>query len=104
MRRGLGTLIVHALLIGGAALTVAPLLWMVSASLMPTGAANTSPPPLLPPRVTFEHYIELFSHLDLAKAFANSLIVSVVGTLTTLITSSAATSATPTDSGAPTSA
>src|SRR5262249_10319628 len=54
MRRGLGTWILHALLIGGAALTVAPLLWMVSASLMPTGAANTSPPPLLPPRVTFE--------------------------------------------------
>ena len=90
MNRRLGTLIVHALLIAGAALTVAPLLWMVSASFMPTGSANTSPPPLLPSRVTFEHYVELFSHLDLARSFTNSLIVSIVGTLATLVTSSAA--------------
>lgn len=90
MNRRLGSLLLHALLIGGAALTVAPLLWMVSASLMPAGQANTSPPPLLPSRVTFEHYVQLFSHLDLARAFANSLLVSVVGTLCVLLTSSMA--------------
>ena len=90
MKRRLGTLILHAVLLAGAALTVAPLLWMVSASLMPTGAANTAPPPLLPSRVTFEHYIELFTHLDLTRPFLNSLLVSVVGTLLTLLTSSAA--------------
>ncbi len=90
MNRRMATLVLHALLIGGAALTVAPLLWMVSASLMPTGAANTAPPPLWPTRVTFEHYRELFTHLNLARSFANSLIVSVVGTLLTLLTSSMA--------------
>ena len=90
MKRRLGSLILHAVLLAGAALTVAPLLWMVSASLMPTGAANTAPPPLLPSRVTFEHYIELFTHLDLTRPFLNSLLVSVVGTLLTLLTSSAA--------------
>ena len=41
MNRRLGSLILHAVLIAGAALTVAPLLWMVSASLMPPGQANT---------------------------------------------------------------
>jgi len=85
-----GALILNAVLIGGAFLTVAPLLWMLSASLMPTGQANTSPPPLLPSRVTFEHYVELFTHLNLAQSFANSLLVSVVGTLATLVTSSMA--------------
>ena len=90
MKRRLGSLILHAVLLAGAALTVAPLLWMVSASLMPTGAANTAPPPLLPSRVTFEHYVELFTHLDLTRPFLNSLLVSVVGTLLTLLTSSAA--------------
>lgn len=89
MRR-LGPLVTNAILIAGAALTVAPLLWMLSASLMPTGAANTAPPPLLPSRVTFEHYIELFSHLNLARAFGNSLLVSVLGTVCTLVTSSMA--------------
>ncbi len=86
----LGPLLLNAILLAGAALTVAPLLWMLSASLMPTGAANTAPPPLLPSRVTFEHYIELFSHLNLARAFGNSLLVSVLGTVCTLVTSSMA--------------
>jgi multiple sugar transport system permease protein len=90
MNRRLGSLLLHAVLIAGAALTVAPLLWMLSASLMPSGQANTSPPPLLPSRVTFEHYVQLFSHLNLARAFANSLLVSGVGTLCVLITSSMA--------------
>ena len=90
MNRRLGSLLLHAALIAGAALTVAPLLWMVSASLMPAGQANTSPPPLLPSRDTFEHYEQLFSHLDLARAFLNSLLVSVVGTLCVLLTSSMA--------------
>ncbi|MCE9627819.1 MAG: carbohydrate ABC transporter permease [Candidatus Eisenbacteria bacterium] len=90
MNRRLGTLLLHAILIAGAALTVIPLLWMVSASLMPAGSANTAPPPLLPPRVTFEHYAELFTKLDLSRSFMNSLIVSVVGTLLTLLTSSMA--------------
>jgi len=90
MNRRLGSLLLHAVLIAGAALTVAPLLWMLSASLMPSGQANTSPPPLLPSRVTFDHYVQLFSHLNLARAFANSLLVSGVGTLCVLITSSMA--------------
>jgi len=90
MNRRLGSLVLHAVLIAGAALTVAPLLWMLSASLMPQGQANTSPPPLLPSRVTFQHYVQLFSHLNLARAFFNSLLVSGVGTLCVLITSSMA--------------
>jgi len=90
MRTRPGTLILNAVLIAGAALTVAPLLWMLSASFMPTGQANTSPPPLVPSRVTFAHYVELFTHLNLARSFANSLLVSVVGTTATLVTSSMA--------------
>ena len=90
MNRWLGSLVRHAVRIAGAALTVAPLLWMVSASLMPAGQANSSPPPLLPSRVTVEPYVQLFSHLDLARAFGNSLLVSSVGTLCVLITSSMA--------------
>ena len=87
MRLKPGALLLNAVLIAGALLTVAPLLWMLSASFMPTGQANSSPPPLLPSRVTFEHYRELFTHLSLARSFANSLLVSVVGTLATLVTS-----------------
>ena len=69
MKLRLGPLLLNAALIAGAALTVAP---------------------LLPSRVTFEHYVELFSHLNLSRAFANSLLVSVLGTACTLVTSSMA--------------
>ena len=40
MRVKPGPLLLNAVLIAGAALTIAPLLWMLSASLMPTGQAN----------------------------------------------------------------
>lgn len=70
----------HIALIGLAVLTMAPLLWMVSASLMPAGDANTSPPPLFPRRVTFEHYVTLFTRLDLGRCFANSAFIAIIGT------------------------
>ena len=80
----------HALLIGGAILAASPLLWMVSASLMRSGEANSSPPPLLPHHVTFEHYRALFTSLNLGRYFLNSLGISVGGTvLAVLITSMA---------------
>lgn len=75
------TLAVHGALLLGAALTVTPLLWMVSASLMPAGDASSFPPPFLPRQVTFEHYRELFTRLDLARRFMNSTIITVSATV-----------------------
>ena len=85
MRRHTTTTFVHVALIAGAALTLTPLLWMVSASFMPTGQANTFPPRLLPDHATIEHYTQLFVRLNLARAFVNSAIVSVIATLGALI-------------------
>jgi multiple sugar transport system permease protein len=85
VKRALPTLLLHAALAAGALLTLTPLAWMVSASLMPTGAANAMPPPFLPPRVTFEHYVDLFTHLNLARTFGNSLFVTVGATLFSLV-------------------
>jgi multiple sugar transport system permease protein len=90
MKRTLPSLLLHAALIVGAALTLAPLAWMVSASLMPAGAANAMPPPFLPPRVTFEHYAALFTRLNLARTFGNSLFVTVSATLCSLVINSMA--------------
>lgn len=75
----------HLLLVVAALLAAAPLLWMVSASLMRPGEANTSPPPLLPRQVTFEHYRALFSNLSLGRYFLNSLIIAVGGTLLAVV-------------------
>jgi multiple sugar transport system permease protein len=52
---------VNAALVVGAVLVAFPLLWMVSVSFMPTGAASTYPPPLLPAHPTLDNYRELFA-------------------------------------------
>jgi multiple sugar transport system permease protein len=83
-------LFVHLLLVFGAILTIVPLLWMLSASLMPQGEATRFPPNLLPSRVTFEHYAGLLTRLNLGRAFLNSLFVAVVATLCSLLLNSMA--------------
>jgi multiple sugar transport system permease protein len=77
----LGRLAVPAALTIAGVATALPLLWMVSASFMRPGEANTLPPPLLPAAPTLEHYTALFSRLQLLRNFGNSLIVACAVTL-----------------------
>ena len=61
--------------------TLAPLLWMLSISLMPAGDANVFPPRLWPRQVTWQHYVELFARLDVARYALNSAALSVSVTI-----------------------
>jgi len=90
MNRRPATVLVHATLLAGAVATLFPLFWMVSASFMPAGEANQSPPPLLPSRVTLEHYVALFERLHLGRAFANSLLLASAITVVSLTCNSMA--------------
>ncbi|HVE78828.1 MAG TPA: hypothetical protein VNA89_08205, partial [Gemmatimonadaceae bacterium] len=76
MMAGAGDRIVRrvplALLLAGAVLTAAPLLWMLAASFMPDGEANQYPPRLVPSEPTGEHYRELFTRLALGRYLLNS--------------------------------
>lgn len=85
MRARLSTIGLHAVLGLVAVLALAPLAWMVTASLMPTGEANTFPPRLVPSRVTFDHYVALFTRLDLARHFLNSAVVTVTATVVSVL-------------------
>ena len=64
-----------------ALVTLAPLLWMLSISLMPAGDANVFPPRLWPRQVTLQHYVELFARLDVARYALNSVALSVSVTI-----------------------
>jgi multiple sugar transport system permease protein len=73
-----------------ALLVVAPLVWMVSVSLMAKGAATSFPPPLWPDHPTLANYRELlFAHqgaggetsYKLLPALLNSLALAVLSTL-----------------------
>ncbi len=84
------TVLLHVVLAAIAGLAVAPLAWMVSASLMPAGSATTYPPPLLPHPVTWANYHELFAHLDLAHELRNSALVAGLITVSSLLFNSMA--------------
>ncbi len=90
VRRRLAALTVNGLLIGGAVFTLLPLLWMISASLMPAGEALALPLRWLPSRPTLEHYTALFSRLNLGRAFLNSLFLSSAITAVSLFCNAAA--------------
>ncbi len=90
MSRGLAKTLLYAVLLVGAALTAFPLLWMVSASLMPTGEAGTFPPPLLPSAPTLEHYRALFARADMGRYLFNSALVAAAVTTASLFVNSLA--------------
>ncbi len=89
-RQAVSDAVLHAALVAGAALTLAPLLWMVSASFMTAGEANSFPPRLLPHAPTLQNYRDLFTRLDLARSFANSTIVAVSATALSVLFNSMA--------------
>ena len=72
--------LLYTLLIIGALLSLFPMVWMVSASLMPTGEASTFPPHFFPTTVTFEHYVALFTRLSLGKYLFNSALIAIIVT------------------------
>ena len=90
MMRHAAKLLLYLVLVVTAGITLAPLFWMVSASLMPTGQANAFPPPFLPRQITFEHYASLFTRLNLARYLFNSAFLSVAVTLVSLVLNSMA--------------
>jgi multiple sugar transport system permease protein len=82
--------LLYATLALGALLALLPMVWMVSASLMPTGEASTFPPRLFPRTVTLEHYRALFTRLNLGRSLLNSMIVTAAVTLLSLVVNSMA--------------
>jgi len=85
-----GTVVLYALLIIGALLAIFPIVWMISASFMPTGMANTFPPRLWPDHPTFQHYRDVFTRLNMGRYLVNSGIISIVVTVLSLIVNSMA--------------
>ncbi len=90
MNRPLATTLLHVALGIGAIVTLLPLAWMVSASLMPTGEASTYPPRLLPSAITLLHYRELFTRLNLGRSFFNSTLIALAVTAFSLLFNSMA--------------
>jgi len=89
-RNPLKSILLHAVLLLVAGLTLFPLFWMVSVSLMPPDEANRFPPPILPSSPTLDHYRILFSRLNLAAYLLNSTLVAALVTGLSLLINSMA--------------
>jgi multiple sugar transport system permease protein len=73
MNPRLAVWVVNGLLAGLAAVSLFPLLWMLSVSFMPAGASSTLPTPVLPPSVTLANYRILFGSIGVGRYLLNSL-------------------------------
>jgi multiple sugar transport system permease protein len=69
--------LLHVLLIAGAAITLFPLLWMLSASFMSDGEATSLPPHLVPHAATLQQYRQLFVRLNIGHAFFSSAVIAL---------------------------
>ena len=84
MRR-LAAPLVNGALLAISILTVLPLVWMLSVSLMSPGEASTFPPPLWPSRATLANYRELFAQAGLGRYLFNSVVLTAGVTLSSLL-------------------
>jgi multiple sugar transport system permease protein len=90
MKRRQTSLLLHAGLIIGGAITLFPLFWMISASFMTSGEATTYPPHIIPRAATMSQYRELFVRLNIGRAFLSSAIVATTVTIFSVLFSSMA--------------
>ena len=87
---GAKRVLLYALLIAGAVLALFPLLWMISASFMQTGGANSYPPRLIPGHPTLAHYREIFTRFSMGRFVLNSAIIAFTVTFVSLFINSMA--------------
>ncbi len=90
MPRWLERTLLYGALVGGALIAILPMVWMVAASLMRAGEANSYPPHLLPRDPTLEHYRILFTRLNLGRSLLNSALIAFTVTAISLLVNSMA--------------
>lgn len=90
MRRFLRSAALHVALLVLAALTLAPLLWMLFASFQPTGMATDLTLRPSADSLTLASYREIFTRLRLARALVNSTLVAAAVTVIALLFNSMA--------------
>ncbi len=71
-------------------ITLAPLVWMIAASFMQSGASSTFPPKFIPENPTFDQYRNLFTRLNIFRYVLNSFIVAISTTVISLLVNSMA--------------
>ncbi len=70
--------------------SLVPFFWMLSTSLKNSGALMSIPIEWIPKEVSFDAYIKIFTKLPFIRSLSNSVFISVLSTLLTLLSASMA--------------
>jgi ABC-type glycerol-3-phosphate transport system permease component len=90
VRETIGALAWHIMLSAFALVLIAPLVWLISTSLKEQGAIFKLPPEWIPNPVRLQNYPEALTAQPFGRFFANTMIITVLATLGTVITASMA--------------
>ena len=82
-----GRIITYIILIFAAVICLFPFLWMVSTSFKETSEIYKMPPDLLPTNPTVQNYIEGWKGADFGLFFKNSLLITIIATVGTVLSS-----------------
>jgi multiple sugar transport system permease protein len=86
----LGTVLLHLVLLLGAATMILPFVWMVGTSLKDFSQVFILPPKWIPDPVVWENYPNSFSALPFGNAYWNSFYIAVIVVASQLLTCSMA--------------
>jgi len=86
----LKNLIKHLILIFFLVVMLGPFLWLISTAFKEFGSVFSYPPQIIPDKLVWDNFVRVFESFSLFRYFANSVIVTILRTLGTLITSSMA--------------
>jgi multiple sugar transport system permease protein len=86
-RRRLGTWAIWLVLILLAVAMLAPFYWMLVTSLRPRTVAFALPPDWLPTDITLQNYADIFDLIPIGRLVFNSLEITIIVTVGSLVTS-----------------
>jgi ABC-type glycerol-3-phosphate transport system permease component len=89
-RRTISSLLLNIVVALGGIITVAPLVWMVSASFKPLNEIYAYPPTIIPTNFSTGNYERLFTDWPFLNWYGNSLVVAVLQTVAVLFFTSLA--------------
>lgn len=86
VRKLLGAVVTHGLLVFGSIFMLIPFVWMLAASVEPEDEIFTYPPNFIPGQILFQHWIQAWSLVPFARFFLNSGVMSITITVGQFIT------------------
>jgi multiple sugar transport system permease protein len=73
-----GRILIYILLLFGAFMSLLPFAWMLTTSLKTMAESTQIPPTIIPNKVMWSNYVEVFKLLPFEKYFMNTLISTVI--------------------------